>query len=254
MSRLTTLEALTAQVPLSNIGYDQSQRWSYLDKANKRLKPGTEGDCSAIGIGLPWMAGYDIPDDVIATSKLCWTGNAPDILSSAKFTGIRLTGMTPAQITARAARGAAIIKDGHMMNRHPSSPAMWLSMNIDERGKIAGGRAGEQVPGECSVRPLWAANWTWLFLPPADSTPAPTTTAPLLREGSKGAAVVALQKALNGWLAAIRSTWPRLATDGVLGPQTAKTLRAFQAAAGLVADGIVGPATRAAAAKHGLKL
>jgi peptidoglycan hydrolase-like protein with peptidoglycan-binding domain len=56
----------------------------------------------------------------------------------------------------------------------------------------------------------------------------------LLRLGSRGAAVKAVQQALG------------IAADGVYGPRTRAAVRAFQARNGLTADGIVGPETRAA--------
>ena len=60
-----------------------------------------------------------------------------------------------------------------------------------------------------------------------------------LQRGAKGDAVRALQQALNAQGA-------RLRVDGDFGPKTEAAVRAFQAGRGLVADGIVGAATRAA--------
>jgi peptidoglycan hydrolase-like protein with peptidoglycan-binding domain len=56
----------------------------------------------------------------------------------------------------------------------------------------------------------------------------------LLKRGTRGPAVVELQRAL------------RIPTDGVFGPQTARAVRRFQARHGLVVDGVVGPQTAAA--------
>src|SRR5690606_31990677 len=61
----------------------------------------------------------------------------------------------------------------------------------------------------------------------------------LLRRGSRGPAVEALQLALN------RSRGERLAVDGVFGPATEAAVRRAQAAARIAVDGIVGPQTRA---------
>lgn len=60
-----------------------------------------------------------------------------------------------------------------------------------------------------------------------------------VRRGATGEAVRALQQALA-------ARGHALAVDGVFGPRTEQAVRAFQAASGLVADGIVGPSTRAA--------
>jgi len=67
------------------------------------------------------------------------------------------------------------------------------------------------------------------------ATPAVT----LLRRGSRGEAVRALQTALT-------AAGYALAADGVFGPATERAVRAFQARHGLFVDGIAGPATMAA--------
>ena len=61
---------------------------------------------------------------------------------------------------------------------------------------------------------------------------------PVLREGSAGAAVKALQAHLNTWGAK-----PAVVVDGIFGPQTLAAIKAFQRARKLGAEGIVGPET-----------
>jgi len=61
-----------------------------------------------------------------------------------------------------------------------------------------------------------------------------------MRTGSSGPTVVALQSELN------TAGYSVGATDGFFGPLTAQAIVKFQAAEGLSADGIVGPATEAA--------
>jgi peptidoglycan hydrolase-like protein with peptidoglycan-binding domain len=58
-----------------------------------------------------------------------------------------------------------------------------------------------------------------------------SSAAGLLRSGSNGSTVAALQRALG------------ISADGVYGPQTRRAVRAFQAAHGLIVDGIAGPQT-----------
>ncbi|HEY1607423.1 MAG TPA: peptidoglycan-binding protein [Allosphingosinicella sp.] len=70
----------------------------------------------------------------------------------------------------------------------------------------------------------------------AAPTPAPLAGQPVLRLGAKGAAVAALQAALAARGHAVGS-------DGNFGPATKAAICAFQAANGLAADGVVGPAT-----------
>ncbi len=68
-----------------------------------------------------------------------------------------------------------------------------------------------------------------------------TFTPPTLRVGSTGTAVMELQKILNAGGYAN----PALVTDGSFGQKTATAVMAWQAAAGLTADGVVGPASMA---------
>jgi peptidoglycan hydrolase-like protein with peptidoglycan-binding domain len=70
--------------------------------------------------------------------------------------------------------------------------------------------------------------------PRASSAGAAQIDARLLKLGTRGSAVEAVQRALG------------ISADGIFGPQTRAAVRAFQARKGLVVDGVVGPQTRAA--------
>lgn len=70
-----------------------------------------------------------------------------------------------------------------------------------------------------------------------EEPPAPARERPLLRTGSRGSAVRELQRLL------------RVAADGLFGPATRAAVVARQRDAGLAADGIVGPLTWAALAR-----
>ncbi len=73
--------------------------------------------------------------------------------------------------------------------------------------------------------------------PTQRSTPVPTNTYPILREGSRGEDVVRLQQLLN------KAGYNVGNADGIFGPATTTAVKAFQRDNGLTADGIVGPAT-----------
>lgn len=62
------------------------------------------------------------------------------------------------------------------------------------------------------------------------------TTGVYLKKGNSGAAVVALQKALNR-----SGARPLLTEDGVFGTDTVVALKAYQTSKGITADGIAGP-------------
>src|SRR5690349_1649892 len=76
---------------------------------------------------------------------------------------------------------------------------------------------------------------TWKVLP--DGNPMP-----LLKEGSRGEAVRSLQTVLSKGAYGLWETTPE-GVDGIFGPNTAASVRAFQAWAGLEPDGIVGQET-----------
>lgn len=73
-------------------------------------------------------------------------------------------------------------------------------------------------------------------------TAKPGAKPAVLRRGSRGEAVLALQRDLA-------ALGYRLDADGAYGPGTAEAVRRFQADHGLQADGIAGPQTHAAVAK-----
>ncbi len=62
-------------------------------------------------------------------------------------------------------------------------------------------------------------------------SPSVQTTTQMLKQGSKGSEVAALQKQLG------------ITADGIFGPQTEAAVRAYQSSKGLASDGIVGPNT-----------
>lgn len=85
--------------------------------------------------------------------------------------------------------------------------------------------------------------------------PAPTTYA-VLRVGSRGDAVRRLQAGLNRVFPAYRHDLggKLLAVDGIFGTATEAWVKEFQRRVGITADGLVGPATRAALARHGIEV
>lgn len=78
---------------------------------------------------------------------------------------------------------------------------------------------------------------------------APAAQQPLLREGSRGAAVSDWQATLNKLAAKGMPAQATVAVDGIFGPKTKAATLAFQRWAHITADGIVGPQTYTAAAQ-----
>lgn len=78
--------------------------------------------------------------------------------------------------------------------------------------------------------------------PAATASPPASANTSLLKKGSKGDAVKALQSELNEQYPA----YSKLKVDGDFGSATEAVVREFQSRAGLTVDGVVGPKTAAA--------
>ena len=66
------------QIEDANTGYDQNQRWTFLDKANRKVIEDREADCSSVVAAIVWLAGYPIN-----ISGPCYTGNLGELLKAA---------------------------------------------------------------------------------------------------------------------------------------------------------------------------
>ncbi len=99
---------------------------------------------------------------------------------------------------------------------------------IDQAGNRTGARP-EQGQGPTPESPTTQ--------PPTTGGATSLRDGPMLRRGSKGADVSALQAALT-------SLGNRLTVDGDFGQRTESAVRSYQAGRGLTVDGVVGPQTR----------
>jgi peptidoglycan hydrolase-like protein with peptidoglycan-binding domain len=122
-----------------------------------------------------------------------------------------------------------------------------------ERGAARRGRAAKV--SMVAAAALLAGGLAAAGTVPARAATAGTATAapaaasqPLLREGSRGAAVTDWQATLNKLAAKGMPSQPKIAADGIFGPKTKAATQAFQRWAHISADGIVGVQTRAVAA------
>lgn len=104
------------------------------------------------------------------------------------------------------------------------------------KGLIAWGgdwRTPDDMHFEVTGTPSAVAMWT------RPGSPIPPTGRATIQRGSKGPLVIDVQQVLNRW-------YPRLTPlviDGDFGPATESRVKYFQARAGLMADGVVGPQT-----------
>ena len=232
----------------TRVGYDQSQRWSWLDVPARRVIPGRETDCSALTMGLYWLAGWGV--DISGT---CYTGNAAALARAAGFELVGVSGWDSARLYGALRPGDGLVGPGHMILT--GDDGRWLSAEGDEEGRSAGGRAGDQTGLEVRWRAPYmrARGWTHILRQPVyGEVPAAVqlSTAPrslLVVDGDFGRrTLTALQRWLgvtpDGKLGPVTTAalQKRLGVrvDGVLGRQT---IRAMQRLAGAPADGILGP-------------
>ena len=164
-SRISTMESLGRLVKSRKTGYTQDARlrWSYLDKKNRTILAGKEGDCSALAAGIAWAAGYDV--DISGT---CWTGNLDVLMKKAGWTVIKFASLS--QVKA----GDMVLKKGaHVVNALTKTE--WLSAQANEKGKKLGGKPGDQTGREIVIRSpyLRPGGWDYILRPPAETKPDP---------------------------------------------------------------------------------
>ena len=252
MGNYSNLINLINTAEKSNLGYDQGQRWSFLDRKNKRIIPGAECDCSALSMGLAYLAGYPVNID----AQPCFTGTAADIMRAAGWKVSDVSRWSLAQINDASVAGCHLVGVGHMLIKTVHGN-LWLSANIDENGNIVGGRPGNQTGSEVSVRELWNRHdgWQTLITPPDVVTVSVPSTSVVMMRGSRGPRVAALQRGLlavfPSYAAPIKSSG---GADGIFGDATDAVVREFQRRSGLSVDGIVGPQTLAKLVACGIRI
>lgn len=149
--------ALGRKAEGTKVGYDQGQRWSYLDKKNKKLILNKETDCSALTAGIFFLAGYPIN-----ISGACWTGNIASLVKAAGGKVLRFTKKSDVR------PGDAVVGTGHVILA--LSKNEWLSAEADEHGRKAGGSSGDQTRKEVYIRAPYdrSRGWDYILRFPAD--------------------------------------------------------------------------------------
>lgn len=94
----------------------------------------------------------------------------------------------------------------------------------------------ERPSAHADAARISAANLVYERYSGSEPPPESETEFPLLKKGAKGAAVTTMQHLLKG-------KKQSLSVDGIFGSESLAKVKAFQKAAGLVVDGVVGPRT-----------
>ena len=247
------MSSIADQLEASGPGYDQGERWDWLDKANRSIIPNREVDCSSGCGGIAWLAGYpvDIADPF-------YTGNFRQKMVAAGFEAIPVKGASLGQILGKLREGDFLLGPGHVI--YARTPDRWWSAEGDERGRSRGGKAGDQTGREVRFRAPYARSkgWEWIIRPPAQGgiaeplasvTEAPAASGGLAVDGQWGkATTTALQRVLKEKYGAWGIGSP-LNVDGEMGRHAIRALQRVlnqQGRYGLAEDGIAGPRTRVA--------
>lgn len=160
------MQAAADLLDRSGIGYDQNERWSFLDLATRSIIAGGETDCSASCGAIIWLGGY--PIDLKGTF---YTGNFAEKAKAAGFSVIRF------QSLDQVLPGDFLLTPGAHVVFVRDRQRFW-SAESDERGQSTGGQAGDQTGRETRYRAPYvrSGGWTYIVRPPAEAAPLVTQT------------------------------------------------------------------------------
>lgn len=216
-------------------GYDQAQRW------------GPDFDCSSAVIAAWEAAGVPVQ-----SNGASYTGNMRGVFLRCGFTDVT------ADVNLTSGAG---LKRGDVLLNVRHHTAMYcgggteVEASINEHGGTTGGATGDQTGREFLVRPYRNYPWDCVLRYTAEGadveqdkqTTKPayfySVKLPLLKPGIEDASVTAMQALL------VAHGFSPGGIDGIYGAQTAQAVAAYQAAAGLTADGECGGDTWSALLK-----
>lgn len=169
---IAAMQAAAKELDATDIGYDQSQRWSFIDDKGAIASP-SEADFSSLCGGIIKLAGYvsELPTNL-------YTGNFADFVR-----GLDGWEVIPFKSLSQVKPGDFLLRPGRHIE-FAYTEKSFFSAHIDERGAISGGAAGDPTGREVYFRSayLYAGGWTSILRPPADKskviTVASVTEAP----------------------------------------------------------------------------
>lgn len=209
-------------------GYDQSHRW------------GPDYDCSSLLITVWEQVGVPV-----RTSGATYTGNMREVFLRCGFADVT------SEVSLGDGRG---LKAGDVLLNHRNHTAMMVDKynlvqaRINELGTVTGGQTGDQTGGEIAVRSYYNFPWDCVLRYRENDGEAGEKAAeetvqlrglPLLRRGSRGDAVRAVQYLLLTRGMMLR----KYGADGDYGQETEDAVKEFQRLKGLEADGECGALT-----------
>lgn len=200
-------------------GYDQIYRWN--EKGDY--------DCSSAVITAYQNAGVPVK-----TNGATYTGNMASVFKKCGFTDV--TNSINIAIGSGLQRGDVLLNT----SRHTAmycGNGKEVEASINEKGTATGGQPGDQTGKEFLIRSYRNYPWNMVLRYTGGQIETPTSSA-ILRKGSTGSDVKALQENLNTLINA------GLTVDGSFGTNTYNAVIIFQKKYGLIADGEVGTQTQ----------
>lgn len=210
-------------------GYDQANRW------------GPDYDCSSAVISAWELAGVPVK-----AKGATYTGNMRGVFLRCGFEDI--TSKVNLSTGSGLKRGDVLLNVVHHTAMY-CGDGKEVEASINERGTTTGGMTGDQTGGEFKVRSYRNYPWDCVlrYSEEGEDSNVPAKTEgggckvdlPILRRGSKGNSVRALQLLLTGNGCSVG----KYGVDGDFGGDTAAAVMRYQSKKGLTVDGIAGPAT-----------
>lgn len=149
---IKAMQSAADKIIKANIGYDQSQRWSFLDKKNKTIIPNKETDCSASCGAIAYLGGY-----LVDLSGTFYTGNFAAKMVQAGFEVIKFKSLS--QVKA----GDFLLTPGHHVV-FARTAKKFFSAEFDERGRSSGGKGGNQNGREVRYRTAYVRPGGWTYI------------------------------------------------------------------------------------------
>lgn len=202
-------------------GYDQIHRW------------GPDYDCSSLAISAYRAAGLEL-------KGATYTGNMRAAFIKDGFKSI------PYKKGMSLFRGDVLLNEKHHTAIYIGDGKI-VQASINEKGKITGGKTGDQTGGEIAVRSFYEYKYGWDYIlrfvaAEPDNTRYIEMEVPRLTKGMRRAEVGTVQVLLNALGYAGKNGRP-LKIDCDYGVNTEYAVSLFQASKGLPSDGICGKLT-----------
>lgn len=202
-------------------GYDQIHRW------------GPDYDCSSLVISAYRAAGLEL-------KGATYTGNMRAAFIKNGFKSI------PYKKGMSLFRGDVLLNEKHHTALYIGDGKI-VQASINEKGKITGGKTGDQTGGEIAVRSFYEYKYGWDYIlrfvaAEPDDTRYIEMEVPRLTKGMRRAEVGTVQVLLNALGFKGKNGRP-LKIDCDYGANTEYAVSLFQSSKGLPSDGICGKLT-----------